>query len=459
MNLIVICIDSLRQDHVSFYAGGQSRVRTPNIDALAGESVVFDNMYPEALPTIPIRTQMMTGQRTLGTRPWQPLESSDRTIAEILSDAGYTSALITDTWHYTKPGYNFHRAFNTWRWIRGQEYDPYRSQPLSRLRVDDYTKESFTDFWKALVERFLQNVEPFCETGDWFAAQLSQEAAEWLKDNRRRDRLFLWCDFFDPHEPWFPPPEFDRYTSKEFHGTPIILPMGGEASEHMTPEEIEYTRALYAGEVAYVDHFVGRLLDKVRELGLWDESVIVLVSDHGHPLADHGKFLKGGDRLYNELLKVPFMIRFPRGEYGGRRVEALAQFHDILPTLLSALEVPQDVEAFGGRDLMPVIRGERHPIRESVITGFYAAPDRCIRTVEWSLILRPDQNHELYHLASDRTERNNVFESHREVADELTTRYGRFYQTPPSMVEGHGTQGQYELTGASLPSRHPLFRW
>src|SRR5713101_1554424 len=99
MNLIVICIDSLRQDHVSFYAGDRCPTRTPNIDAFAAESVVFDNMYPEALPTIPIRTQLMTGQRTLGTRPWQPLDSSDRTIAEILADVGYTTALVTDTWH------------------------------------------------------------------------------------------------------------------------------------------------------------------------------------------------------------------------------------------------------------------------------------------------------------------------------------------------------------------------
>ena len=88
MHLMVICIDSLRQDHVSFYAGDASPVQTPAIDALARESVVFDNMYPEALPTIPIRTQLMTGQRTLGKRPWKPLEPSDRTLAQVLGRAG-----------------------------------------------------------------------------------------------------------------------------------------------------------------------------------------------------------------------------------------------------------------------------------------------------------------------------------------------------------------------------------
>jgi arylsulfatase A-like enzyme len=143
MHLIIICIDSLRQDHVSFYAGAHAPVQTPHIDALAREAVVFENMYPEALPTIPIRTQLMTGQRTLGVRPWQPLHPSDRTIAQILGPAGYTSALITDTYHYFKPDYNFHRAFDVWRWIRGQEYDPYRSQPLTRYNLDDHVKAGF----------------------------------------------------------------------------------------------------------------------------------------------------------------------------------------------------------------------------------------------------------------------------------------------------------------------------
>lgn len=94
---------------------------------------------------------------------------------------------------------------------------------------------------------------------------------------------------------------------------------------------------LYAGEVAYVDHYVGKLLDTLRALGYFENSLIVLIADHGHPLADHGKFLKGGDRMYSELLKVPFMMRFPKGAYGGRRLDAVVQFHDVLPTISDAL--------------------------------------------------------------------------------------------------------------------------
>jgi arylsulfatase A-like enzyme len=202
--------------------------------------------------------------------------------------------------------------------------------------------------------------------------------------------------------------------------------------------------------VAYVDHYVGRLLTRVRELELWDRSLIVLLSDHGHPLADHGKFLKGADRLYSELLRVPFMIRFPGAEHGGQRVRALAQFHDVLPTLLDALRIPYDQEAFHGRSLLPLIRSEGPSLRESIITGYYGAHDRCIRTETWSLILRPhDQPDELYHLVDDSTEGHNRIDEHPDVAQELTRRFANFYMRgrQPAVK---GVQGRYEVAGTSL---------
>jgi len=95
-SVVFIVIDSLRQDHVSFYGWDGCPVETPNIDALARESVVFENMYPEALPTIPVRTQLVMGQRTLPFRPWQPLAPEDRTVADLLSEEGYLTALFRE---------------------------------------------------------------------------------------------------------------------------------------------------------------------------------------------------------------------------------------------------------------------------------------------------------------------------------------------------------------------------
>ena len=152
MNLIVIVLDSFRQDHVSTYHNGTpvfegiAPCQTPNIDQFAEECVVFENAYPEALPTIPIRTQLMTGQRTLPYRPWQPLTPEDVAIAQILSQEGYVSGLISDTYHYRAPRMNFHRDFHAYRWIRGQEYDPYVSAPLKR-NLSDYINENFPEEW------------------------------------------------------------------------------------------------------------------------------------------------------------------------------------------------------------------------------------------------------------------------------------------------------------------------
>lgn len=450
INIVFIVADSLRQDHVSFYDWEGCPVETPNIDRLARESVVFDNMYPEGLPTIPVRTQLMTGQRTLPFRSWQPLTKEERTVADILAGEGWLTSLFTDCYHFFKPGYNLHRSFRVWRWIRGQEYDPYRSGPLRKYNLEDFIKPTFDEQWRKLVETCLVNIEPFEKADDHFCAQLVHEVIEWLEENRGHQQpLFLWVDSFDPHEPWTPPTEFDRYTDPDYTGKKIILPGGGPAEAHFTEEEISYTRGLYAGEVAYVDHYIGELLDELEKLGYYENSVIVLVSDHGHPLADHGKFLKGGDRMYSELLKVPFMIRFPGGEYGGRRLSALAQFQDVLPTLLDVSGLGNYTETMHGRSLMPLIRGEVESVRDMVITGYYEAPDRCVRDEVWSYIRRPEgEPDELYNLVEDPREQHNLIDEHPEEAARLAAVLGPLYAVKKVVVKG--IQGRYEVGGSAV---------
>jgi len=442
VNLVVICIDSLRQDHVSFY-NPDSPVETPNIDRFARRSVSFINVYPEALPTIPVRTQLMAGQRTLPYRPWQPLTPEDRTLAELLGRYGYVSALITDVYHYFKPGYNFHRGFRVWRWIRGQEYDPYRSAPLRRLRLEDHINERFPPGWERLVLACLQNIEPFEKADDYFCAQVVREACQWLEANQHHDKVFLWVECFDPHEPWTPPAEFDRYTNPSYQGKRYILPPGGLASNYFTPEEIAYIRGLYAGEVAYVDHYIGVLLEALETWGFFDNSLILLISDHGHPLADHGKFLKGPDRMYSELLKVPLLLHFPGDEWGGQTLDALGLFHDIPVTLLDAMGFVSDLDAFQGRSLMPVIRGEVESIRQAIITGYHEGEDRCIRDKRWSYIRRPEgEPDELYDLLTDPLERNNLIDVYPQEAQRLVSLFGEMF-VPGRVIKG--IQGRYEV--------------
>ena len=199
MNIIVIMLDSFRQDHISFYSGGQPvfegipACQTPILDAFAEECIVFDNAYPEALPTLPVRTQLLTGQRTLPCRPWQPLTKEDISIAEILRAEEYVCGLISDTYHYRAPGMNYHLGFHTYRWIRGQEYDPWTSHP-PRRSLDGYINEHYDAFWRGRVAQFLANTDDFTGEEDWFPAKVVDEAINWLTRNRAHPRIFALID-------------------------------------------------------------------------------------------------------------------------------------------------------------------------------------------------------------------------------------------------------------------------
>jgi arylsulfatase A-like enzyme len=459
MNIIGIMLDSFRQDHVGFYHGNQAvfegvpACRTPNIDAFARECIVFDNAYPEALPTIPVRTQLFTGQCTLPYRPWQPLTKEDISIAEILRAEGYVCSLFSDCYHYRAPGMNFHRGFHTYRWIRGQEYDPWTSHPPHR-NLDDYVNEHYDAAWRGRVAQFLANTDNFTREEDWFPARVVDEAIDWLTRNRGHQRIFAWIDSFDPHEPWDPPPRFDTYTDPDHHGKRLIMPMGGPVEDWATPADVRHIRGLYAGEAAFVDYCLGRLFQALKELGYYDDAVIVLLADHGHPLADHRKFLKGGDRLYNELLKVPFMVRLPRGQ-GARRTQAIVQFHDVLPTLLDLLGMANSATSMHGRSFLPVLRAGADAHREVMITGYHEAPDRCVRDQTWSYVQRPEgEGDELYNLIEDPQERTNLIDRYPEEAERLARAFGgcfrSYFRGGGPAGEVRGIQGKYELASGSI---------
>jgi arylsulfatase A-like enzyme len=460
-NLIVIMLDSFRQDHVGIYHGGNpvfagiAPCRTPQIDRFASQGLIFEHAYPEAFPTIPVRTALMTGQRTLPFRPWQPLQSTDVTVADILRRHDYVNGLVSDTYHYRAPGMNFHRGFHAYQWVRGQEYDPYESGPAQR-RLDEYVNENYPDIWRGRIAQFLANTDAFTRREDWFAPQVVEQACRWLERNRAHPNVFLWLDSFDPHEPWDPPKEFDRYTDPGYTGRRLIMPMGGRASDWANEDEIRHIQALYAGEAESVDFALGQLFETLERLGYYEDSIILLLADHGHPLADHGKFLKGADRLYSELLHVPFLLRLPRGRHGGRRIRAMVQYHDVLPTLLDLMGLGDETHDMHGRSFRAVVEGDTETFRETCITGYHAGADRVIRDTldgrRWSLILRPEgEPDELYDLDADPRERKNVIDEHHRVAARLAAAFGPSYFRRQARVTSiKGVQGAYEVASGMV---------
>ena len=451
MNVIVIVTDSLRADHVGCMGG---KARTPNIDAFAAEAMAFDQAYSENLPTMPCRTAWWTGRYLFTQRGWQHFEPWDYLLAEVLWDKGFTSALVTDVYHMHKPVYNCGRGFDTTAFIRGQEYDPWildESIPVDitarhRLRGDDKD-----EMWRQRFAQHLRNVSGFKTEEDWFAARVVKEAIRWLDHvtQRQKDNLFLWVDSFSPHESWDPPEPYSTMYDPDYTGQELIDPVPGPVEGYMTPAELRHTLALYAGLVTYVDKWVGVLLDRIRELGLWDNSLIMFTSDHGEPFGEHGIVRKARPWGYEELAHIPWLVRLPDGAGAGQRCSAFVQPPDLMPTVLDLLGIPttltlayrapvrhtfpQDVVTatkqvtLNGRSLVPLLRGEAESLRDFVVTAHHRG-EWAIRTEDWTYLLplRGERVPELYNRRTDLAEQHDVVADHPEVADALELTLRRF---------------------------------
>jgi arylsulfatase A-like enzyme len=454
MNIIVIVTDSLRADHIGCYGlDGPIAVKTPNIDRLAQDSALMAQAYAENLPTLPCRTAWWTGRYLFTQRGWQHFEDSDYLLAEVLWDKGFTSALVADTYHMHKPVYNCGRGFDTVYWIRGQEYDPWIvdeniAVDFSRHRLRGDGQD---DLWKKRFTQYLRNVSWYETEEDYAVARVIKTACGWLDQVTRtqKDNLFLWVDCFDPHEPWDPPSPYREMYDPDYEGQELIDPVPGPVEGYMTEEELAHTKALYAGEITFVDKWVGVLLDHIRALGLYDNSLIMFTSDHGEPFGEHGIVRKARPWNYEELAHIPWLIRHPEGWGAGKRFGCFVQPPDLMPTVLAAVGVtedlslpylapvkhtfPQDIVVdetevvVQGQNLLPILRGEREAIRDLTVTAHYNA-QWGIRTEDWTYLfnLDPTKPSELYHRKEDRAEQNNVLTEHQDVADALELKLRRF---------------------------------
>jgi len=351
MNLVFIMIDSLRADYVGCY--GNKWIKTPNVDNLAKESILFKSVFPESLPTIPIRRSTFTGKRVFpfeDYRPrkgdpviwpgWEPIPEDRVTLAEILQNNGYRTALITDTFHMFKPSMNFHRGYDQWEWIRGQEADNYKSAIPKDVNLDKYMVPAMKGTWvETILKRYFANTKDRKTEEDYFAPRVFKSAMKWLEENKDAEKFFLCIDCFDPHEPWDPPKKYIDLYDPDYKGKEIIRPIYGN-SDYLSEKELNHIRALYAGEVTMVDTWLGYFLDKMKELELMDTTLIVFLSDHGHPLGEHGIIGKLPWALYPELMDVPLLVRHPKGEKAGTHIDKFVYNHDIFPTILNLLEIP-----------------------------------------------------------------------------------------------------------------------
>ncbi len=368
-NVLVYLIDTLRADHLGVY--GYPLATSPRIDRFAADAIVFADAQAQSSWTRPAVASLFTGldPRRHGVhRRRDALPGELDTLAELLARAGFdTAGFVTNG--NVAPAFAFDQGFGLYRYLRESGETPERHQLSDRLNA-------------------------------W--------AFDWLEDRADDPRpFFLYLHATDPHAPYAPREPWRRRFAPGVDPGLGLLPAGRETFAGRREGDDALRRGaigLYDAEIAFNDHHFGRLLERLRALGLYDDTLIVLLSDHGEEFFDHGSW-KHGKTLYGEQLHVPLIVRLPGGERGGSRVADTARQVDVLPTVLDALGIPAP-PGLDGTSLL----GPPDPGRRSFADLRLA--DREVRSVTargFKLILDASPfPHgppvQLYHLARDRGE-------------------------------------------------------
>lgn len=356
MNALFILLDTVRRDFLQAY--GNEWVRTPNLQRLAGRGVVFDNHWAGSLPCMPARRELMTGRYNFLDRGWGPIEPFDDVLPRELRAQGVFSHLLTDHDHYFElGGENYHTRFNTWEFFRGTENDPWVSL-VDAVALPDHLGQ--------LTPQNAANRTRQTREEELSGPRTAQAAVEWLRANRDADNWFLQVELFDPHEPFLCPDDYRALYGDDWDGPLFDWPRYAPVEE--SPEAVAHIRRCYAGLLTMTDHWVGKILDTLDELGRWDDTLVVFTTDHGTLLAEHGYWMKNSMPLYRELVHIPLIVALPGGARAGGRCGALTQTIDLMPTFLDYFGRPAPPHVQGG-SLLRALDGA--PLREDAIFGYF----------------------------------------------------------------------------------------
>lgn len=442
MRIFLIIFDTLRKDHTGKIYGNDW-IKTPHFDAFAKDSIVFDKAYPESLPTIPVRRAIHTGIRTFPfnhKRPelrtddivkipgWHPIPPQQTHLAEYLKKQGFVSSFITSAYHQFKPNMNFHIGFDQWNWIRGHEGDKFRAifregrNKLKQLLKEHLVKElAGRAYQRRVLKTHFSNVQGRKEEKDYFPGQTFNKAVEFVRDTLDFKNVFCLIDEFDPHEPWDPPQKYrDLYIEKNYSGNKIVTPAYRRDLKYITEEELKYMRGCYAGEVSMCDNWFGYFIDELKSMELYDDSLIILISDHGHSIGEHNATGKIPMNIYPELVDIPFMVKPPGNLKGPKRIKSPYVYdHDILPTIFGFLD-KEKPDVFEGIDLSIFAEQDDQFLenRDYITCGFHAFT--LYKDDNYALITSNNRIFQkLFDLSKDPDWNENIADDHPDICDEL----------------------------------------
>ncbi|MCA9891600.1 MAG: sulfatase [Anaerolineae bacterium] len=404
-NILLVAIDSIRADHMSCY--GYPRLTTPHIDRFAQGGVLFEQTYSAHIPTTPAYASMLTGMDCFSTqvvalRHKGGLRSEVKTMAEIMRDQGYNTTCVGFTGNPSSRGFDTYLNYAAWgSWNEGRSP---KAENLNEVAIPE-------------LDRLVAEDKPW----------------------------FMMLRHMDPHAPYLPPAPFERMfyhgdetdpSNKSMEPVMNFKPFRDFFASWMPPEisDKDYVIAQYDGAIAYMDAAIQTIFEALDAHGIMDETIVVVNGDHGETLYDHECWFDHHG-MFDNVLYVPLIIRYPSKLPQGKRVTGFNQHKDLLPTILELAEIaPESIDypsdlRFDGRSLSALINGEVASFEsEMYITECTWMRKHGWRTPEWKLMiaLEPDFHFkpevELYNLVEDPDENNNLAEQEPEIVALLRSR-------------------------------------
>lgn len=332
-HVIFILVDTLRADALGCYSS--TGENTPHIDTIASDGVLFRNVYAEAPWTLPSVASVMTGLAPSVHRVERlrsALPPSAHTLAEYLqADGYYTSAIGRNP--ILRKGKGFEQGF--------EDYNFYMKKYPGRSFGSRAVSGLFPEFYRMHAS----------------TADLSRIASKWVETHYKKD-FFLWLHFYDPHSPYEPPPDFMPPAEMPSGRVGAGVDAKSILSGRLNPNKIEreWIRSLYRGEVRYVDHEIGEFLNTLKAIGIYEDALIVFLSDHGEEHWDHGHF-GHGQSLYNELVHVPLIIKPPRWDRS-RIHPGNVSLGSLFPTVLDFLGIGYEAEELTAKSIVGLLAPE-----------------------------------------------------------------------------------------------------
>lgn len=371
---IMVMFDSLNRRFLPPY--GNDWVHAPNFERLAKHSVVFDNSYIGSMPCMPARRELHTGRYNFLRRSWGPIEPFDDSMPAILSAAGIHTHLVSDHHHYWEDGGNgFHERYTTFDYVRGQEGDPWIGQvkdPVIPPSVELPSRMGGRTINTYIRQDWINRGE--IETEDDFPiTKTFEHGLEFMERNCNEDDWYLQIETFDPHEPFHSADTYKDLYNDSYQGKHFDWPPYGDVQ--YTDEEVQHLVYEYAELVSMCDAQLGKVLDKMDELNMWDDTMLIVNTDHGFLLGEHRQLGKNVPPFYNEVAHTPLFIWDPRSKAHNVHRESLVQMIDIAPTLLGYFGIKPTPD-MQGKDLEATIANDTK-VHDAVLFGLHGGSTNC----------------------------------------------------------------------------------